>query len=181
MSYIRNRINHLFVHTLNIKGEKRMFYRIGQFIKAVTAKVTTEDLNFVKQYLNEKELELFFKLKLYEQRHCIDVANQLRIMTLEDAEMIKLGLLHDIGKIRYPLHPIEKSVIVVLDRLTAGRIKKYNKYKIVKCYYEHPQIGYDLLQTLGTYEEGFLKLVQKHHQKENNPKLLLLQQADNLS
>ena len=158
-----------------------MFYRVSQFIKAITAEITEEDLSFVRQYLNRKELELFMKLKPYEQRHCIDVANQLKRVDLEDTEMIKLGLLHDIGKILYPLHPVEKSIIVVLDRLTAGRIKKYNTYKMVKCYYEHPQLGYELLRSLGGYEESFLKLIQNHHQSEKNPRLLILQQADNIS
>lgn len=159
-----------------------MFYRVQQFIKAVTAHITKEDLSFVKQYLNKVEVDLFLRLKPYEQRHCIDVASRLNEMTDGDAEMIKLGLLHDIGKIKYPLHPIEKSVIVILDHLTAGHIRKYNEYKMVKCYYEHPNIGYEILKEAGDYEECFLKLIKNHHsQEEKNPKLVLLQEVDNLS
>lgn len=158
-----------------------MFYRVQQFIKAVTARITKEDLCFVKQYLNPIEVDLFLRLKPYEQRHCIDVANKLKEMTEEDVEMIKLGLLHDIGKIKYPLHPIEKSVIVILDHITHGRIKKYSKYKMVKCYYEHPRIGYEILKEVGHYDERFLNLVKNHHQEEQTVKLILFQKADNLS
>ena len=159
-----------------------MFYRVQQFIKAMTAQITKEDLSFVKQFLNSTEEDLFLRLRPYEQRHCIDVASKLKEMTSGDVEMIKLGLLHDIGKIKYPLHPVEKSVIVILDRLTDGHIKKYNQYKMVKCYYEHPQIGYEMLKEVGDYDEVFLKLIKNHHnQEERTPKLVLLQEADNLS
>ena len=159
-----------------------MFYRVRQFVKAVTARITKEDLSFVKQHLNKTEIDLFLRLKAYEQRHCIDVARKLDEMTETDVEMIKLGLLHDIGKIKYPLHPIEKSVIVILDRLTGGHIKRYSKYKMIKCYYEHPRIGYEILKEVGNYDKEFLKLIKNHHsQEEKNSKLSLLQRADNLS
>lgn len=158
-----------------------MFYRVQQFIKAVTAQITKEDLSFVKQHLNQVEVALFLKLKPYEQRHCIDVAKKLDETSMGNLEMIKLGLLHDIGKLRYPLNPIEKSMIVVLDRLTGGNIKRYSRYKMIKCYYEHPQIGYEMLREIGNYDEVFLDLIKNHHQKdEKNPKLILLQEADNL-
>ncbi|MBE6022899.1 MAG: HD domain-containing protein [Cellulosilyticum sp.] len=158
-----------------------MLYRVKQFIKAVTATVTGEEENWVKGYLSLAEAQLFFRLKVYEQRHCIDVAKILGERTLQDREMIRLGLLHDIGKIKYPLNPIEKSLIVLLDKLTQGRIKKYDQLKMVKCYYKHPQLGCELLKSIGAYNHFFLEGIKGHHQKEiKEEKIRLLQEVDNL-
>lgn len=159
-----------------------MFYRVKQFIAAITTRITDEDIDFVSAYLNQRERALFFRLKPYEQKHCIEVANKLGTVTKGKKEMIRLGLLHDIGKIIYPLNPVEKSIIVVLDRVSHGKIKRYTKFKMVKCYYEHPKIGYDLLKEQGDYEEIFLNKIRKHHEIDiDDRELCLLQQVDNLS
>lgn len=159
-----------------------MFYRVKQFIAAITARITKEDVDFVRTYLSQSERALFFRLKPYEQRHCIEVANKLKKMAHNDREMIRLGLLHDVGKTVYPLNPIEKSIIVVLDHVSKGKIKKYSKCKMVKCYYEHPQIGYHLMKKQGDYDEAFLNKIKKHHEKDvEDVGVCLLQQADKLS
>lgn len=159
---------------------KTMFYRVKQFMKAITAKVSPEEKQWVKRYLSETEYSLFIRLKIYEQRHCIDVACLLKEKTQEDPEMIRLGLLHDIGKIVYPLNPIEKSLMVVLDKLSNRKISQFKKMKMVKCYYGHPQLGYELLKQQGQYDEDFLEIIKQHHLEGHAPKLLLLQEADNL-
>ena len=157
-----------------------MFYRVKQFVKAITAKVSQEEIKWVKRYLSEAECSLFFKLRIYEQRHCLDVAYLLKEKTQESQEMIRLGLLHDIGKMVYPLNPIEKSIMVILDKASKGRMRKLKKFKMVKCYYEHAQIGYELLKKQGHYEEAFLEIIKQHHSVGHTSKLRLLTEADNL-
>ena len=131
-----------------------------------------EDKQYVKAYLNEKEQALFFQLKVYEQAHCLDVARQMaRDVSIKDChdeekkQLIRIGLLHDIGKIKYPLNPIEKSIIVVLDKVTKGKIKNFTQLKMVKCYYEHAELGYILLKETGNYDEFFLEIIKNHHMK----------------
>ena len=161
-----------------------MIYRIKQFLYAITAKMSAEDISYVKCYLNEKEQKLFFKLRVYEQAHCLKVAQNMvvqnKVLNVEDkSEMIRIGLLHDIGKIKYPLNPIEKSMIVILNKLTKGRIKKFSKLKMVKCYYEHAQIGYELLCAIGEYNSTFLQAIKEHHNPEfKSQKIELLKKCD---
>ena len=161
-----------------------MFYRVQQFIRAMTASLSYEEEQWIKVYLTPKEQELFFRLKVYEQKHCLCVAKLLDEWTSGREEMIRLGLLHDIGKIVYPLNPIEKSIIVILHKVTNGRIKKFKRLKIIKCYYEHPMIGYEILNNQDHYEETFLECIKAHHEKSTVRKiesnLALLQKADNL-
>lgn len=145
-----------------------MLYRVKQFISAIIAKISEEDEKLIETYLGSYELSLFRELKVYEQKHCIQVA--LGIMkdypSDDKEELIRVALLHDIGKIKYPLNPIEKSIIVLLDKFTKGKIKKMKRLKVVKCYYEHPEIGYNMLNERGGYTKEFLELVRYHHDKE---------------
>ena len=161
-----------------------MFYRVQQFIKAITASVSGDEKRWIKGYLTEKEQALFFKLKVYEQKHALCVAKLLSEWTNESQEMIRLGLLHDIGKVLYPLNPIQKSIIVILHKVTFGKIKRFNQFKIVKCYYEHPILGSELLSRQGVYEKEFLECIKRHHElidsDKISPNLSLLQKADNL-
>ena len=149
-------------------------------MKAMTAQVTTEEIHWVQDHLSKEECEWFLKLKVYEQRHCIDVAHLLNDWSHGQNEMIRLGLLHDIGKSVYPLNPIEKSLIVVLDYLSKGKIQKYQKLKMVKCYYQHGELGYHILKQLGIEEQCFLEQVRNHHQNHSkDQRIQLLQKADN--
>lgn len=168
------------------KGEV-MIYRIKQFIYALTAKMTKEDIAYVKCYLNKKEQELFFKLKVYEQSHCLKVAQSMakqgEALNAEDKrELVRMGLLHDIGKIKYPLNLIEKSLIVILDKVTKGKIKNWHKLKMVKCYYHHAEAGYDLLSELDDYKDTFLQAIRYHHTVTfEDEKIKLLKQCDDVA
>ena len=141
-----------------------MIYRLKQFLRAITAKMNQQEYRFVQQYLSPEEATLFMQLKIDEQKHSLCVAKLMSELSVtRQEEYIKLGLLHDIGKIKYPLNPIEKGMMVVLDRITRGKVKGINGLKIVKGYYQHALEGYQLLSELGNYEMDFLEAVKWHH------------------
>lgn len=163
-----------------------MFYRIHQFLEAMTAQITQEDLTFYKKYLTLKETVLFEKLKVYDQKHSLRTAYWLKEKTGGNKEMIRLGLLHDIGKLVYPLNPFKKAIMVLVDKGSKGRLKGHSKLRMVKGYYDHPQLGYELLKAEGGYEETFLQLIRMHHTKGSShepvdDRLKWLQEADDQS
>lgn len=150
---------------------------------SVTAKVSQEEREFVAEHLNLKEQKLFERLQLSEQKHSINVALDIKdnVDSQHMDDLIKLALLHDIGKIQSKLTPIDKGIIVILDQLTKGKLKNYTKYKKIDGYYHHGQAGYKLLKETGDYDQLFLQRVRDHHSKpaKGDEYLKILQKWDN--
>ena len=141
-------------------------YRVKQFYRSIIAKLNDEDLDFLKTYLEIHELQLFNQLPTYDQKHCVNVAKDVKSTCnqrmLQSKDLIRVALLHDIGKIYNSMNPIDKSIMVLMNSITKGKIKSYNKIKNVNVYYNHGDIGYNLLGKHG-YDDRFLFLVKNHH------------------
>lgn len=172
-----------------------MIYRIKQVIWAISCSFVNIDYNYIAQYLNEDEIILFNKLKHSEKHHCIRVCNDcLRInkeknLNANEVLLGKLALLHDIGKIEYKLNIIKKSILVILNKLTDGKLKSFSKFKSVDIYYNHGLKGKNILlqQTIvkNNYSDDFLDAIENHHKcinnKNNNVLLEILIEADNIN
>lgn len=166
-------------------------YRLKQFYWAVSSFFRKVDYNYINEYLNLEEIEFFNRLKKSEKLHCIrvskDAAKYYESISQEESlkyvskdMVIKLGLLHDIGKIKQPLTAIDKSIVVILNKLTKGKLRNNSKSKKVYIYYNHPEEGAKILKNIG-YDEDFLNVVKSHHKKIQNPNMALkiLKYADN--
>lgn len=166
-------------------------YRAKQFCWAVSSFFKKVDYTYIKKHLTLEEIEFFNMLKKSERLHCIRVSKDAseyyervlqeeKIMNVSKDMIIKLGLLHDIGKIKQPLTVIDKSIVVVLNKLTKGKLKNNSKSKKVYIYYNHPQEGVKILKDIG-YDEDFLYVVENHHKKVQNLNMALkiLKYADN--
>lgn len=140
--------------------------RIRQFIRCITAKINEDDIKFIEKYLDKNEKELINKLAVYDIKHCINVAKDIVANEkCKDANLIKCALLHDIGKINKTLNPIDKSIIVILNKITKCNLKKYeNKNEKIYIFYNHGEEGYKLLKDRN-YDEKFLNTVRYHHDK----------------
>lgn len=174
-----------------------MFNRISQFFKALNATISFYDIEFINKNLSLKEKKIFFKLAKSEQKHSLNVAYSINQYILNSklnydiTLLIKAALLHDIGKIYSSANVIEKSIIVILDKFTKGKLKKFNKYKKVDVYYNHADIAYNILcenyaeEKVGYLEKKFIEsllyLVRNHHNDEinDNQDLNLLKYYDN--
>ncbi len=153
-----------------------MFNRIKQFYLAITAKVLKEDWEFIQSHLNREEQKLFAQLQVSDQKHCVNVAYDIQAHVAEEDEnreyLIRLGLLHDIGKTQTKLTAIDKSIIVILNKATKGKLKKHTRYKKINSYYYHGEIGSQILKELASYDQGFLERIKDHHNKKINDALL---------
>lgn len=142
------------------------FYRVKQFYWSLNSKINDDDEQFLKYYMNSEELDLFNKLPDYEKKHSIRVARDVKEAYDGDSKtlerLVKAALFHDIGKTVRKFTPIDKSVMVILDCISKGKVKRFKKIKNIDIYYNHADIGYNMLKKYD-YEERFLYLIKNHH------------------
>lgn len=95
----------------------RILYRIRQAWQAGIVNPRPSDLSQLTGILTPPMLEIFNRQKPFEKAHSIQVYQQL-VRTGEKCEdLLIAALLHDIGKIRFPLHLWERAVIVLFRSL----------------------------------------------------------------
>ena len=156
--------------------------RVKQFYVNVTDKMTEKDYDYANEILNKKEFELFMKLSKSEQKHSIRIAKDIEFIIdnneTDDKEilknrnlLIKSALLHDIGKITKRLNVIDKSIIVILNKLTKGKLKK------IQCYYNHSSYGYEILKDI-IDDTVILDIVKNHHSDNSKNLVNFFKQID---
>lgn len=123
-------------------SEKKHSVRVSNEFKKISEEINLNKLNTTKDLLSE-ESEPIEKIKEIISQKGEQI---IKDCILENREMfIKAGLLHDIGKSVKRINIIDKSIIVILNKLTSGNLKKL-KNKKVQCYYKHSEYSEDMLK-----------------------------------
>ena len=137
---------------------------------------------------------MFTKLPVPDQNHSLRVFTKLQENGEEDFDLLKTALLHDIGKIRYPLSRWDRIVSVLIPAL-APRLAEYwgngdpsgikRPFVVIA---QHPKWGAEMLRDTGC-SEAVVWLVENHEKidplPEGSPGLIVqlkkLQEIDNLN
>ena len=140
-----------------------MIYRIKQFYRGLFAKVHPQDQRFLEKYLSDKEISLFYQLRIAEQRHCLNIAYDCLKIKKNNPTLIKAALLHDIGKVGSNLTLINKALVVLSIKFRIPK-KMLPTFLTKALYYKenHPEIGGTLLRKIGT-EKDVILLSRYHH------------------
>lgn len=160
------------------------FYRVKQFYWSINSKIEEKDREFINKHLNKNELTLFYKLSKSEQKHSVKVAYDVEKIckqkSIDSRLLIKAALLHDIGKTIRKLNIIDKSVMVIIDNITNGSVRKLSNIEKVNVYYNHGKLGSDILKQY-SYDNNFLYLIENHHnfKVKGNKELEILRNCDN--
>ena len=173
----------------------QIIYRFKQFFRGMVAQYTPADGSFAKSYLSGEELALFNQLPGFEKKHSVTVAKKMLELALYNPELdqrklVKLGLLHDIGKIAERNTILTKS-IMVLERYffpamydwLADRGKDDRRFRRYYIHKHHGAVGAALLEKIGVSGE-FLSIIRKHDPRvepfgpDDPIELKILQQAD---
>ena len=169
----------------------RLWHRFNQFYSAMFSKYSKTDDAFAASYLNSEEKALFNQLPGFEKKHAVTVARRMLDLALYNPELdpnklVKLGLLHDIGKITERNSILSKSALVVVRFLAPWFYNWLAEQKKVRKFYLHKHHGREgarLLEKIGESSE-FLSVISKHDPRvepfgpEDPIELKILQQAD---
>ena len=156
-----------------------------KFSKTLKSQSENIDIKYINKFHNKREKNLFNKLKKTDKQHCIrvskDAVHLSKGKNINLNRVAKVALLHDIGKGEYGLNIIEKSVLVILNKMTKGKLKKYDGIKAVDSYYNHAEKGANLLKRFNTYDKEFLDTIRYHHSNkiQGNKLLDIIKESDN--
>ena len=170
-----------------------MINRIRQFIRAYRAKLTSEDYSLISSVLTAEEIELFYSMAVFDQRHVLNVFKtaisllntEARYKNCNRKLLFKACLLHDIGRNKEEIS-IWGKVLPVLcsaplktdfvhwarrnlnhDNFFIRKIARWGNYYYL--YRFHPLLGENLilkLKTASPEEENFyeeLALLIRNH------------------
>ena len=180
-------------------------YRVGQFLRALTAGVPEEEAEQAMRILTLEARRLFRRQAVQDQRHALAVYRMLRRSGHADPRLLAAALLHDVGKADARLPAWQRAVIVLLDRF-APRIldrlgqrepqgrpwslpERWRRPFVV--YARHPQVGARWAREVGC-SPLIVALIRRHHdeltaasflvageEREEHQWLAALQGADN--
>ena len=170
-----------------------MIQRVKQFYRAVTAQITPEDRQWVKESLPPAAQKLFYAMHPADQYHALNVAKTAmklweRQQTGDRALLLRAALLHDIGKKRGDMDIMGKVWAVLLKHYFPAKAQQLGKADngwlshILYISYQHPAIGAAKLEEIGMTAEA--TIICSHHRKKMDndpPELALLQAADELN
>jgi len=175
---------------------KRAVHRFRQFASAVSSRTTKEDMEFARGYLTIAEIALFERLPEDMKKHSIDVSRRMLETVqgggaeIDERALVRIGLLHDVGKGIVKFGVFERVFLVLIRRFfgslyhsLASRGEVDGAGSVFRKFYihrDHGKIAAKMLRGADT-EEEVLTVVESHGNiaKENDPiELILLRKCD---
>ncbi|MBO4852156.1 MAG: HD domain-containing protein [Schwartzia sp.] len=169
--------------------------RILQFLRAVTARVSTEDAAYVERYLSSAVQPLFFAQSVPDQCHALRAARNAEAIaqtaqdTVDVSLLIRCALLHDVGRKKGDLGTFGKSFAVLFAKFCPALARDYGNGKRsgvlarkMNVFFHHAEMGAAMLSNIGFSQEA--EIVRKHHEApadDDPPELRILRMADEIS
>ena len=148
--------------------KSRTGYRIWQFLQSLKQPPGDHDWKVVESILSPAELALFQELPIQDQNHSIRVLEGVQARGEDDPDLLKAALLHDLGKMKYPLSRWERVMAVLITRLFPSKVKSWGKGEPVGItrplvvIREHPSWGAELAEGAGCSPRTVWLI--KHHE-----------------
>lgn len=164
-------------------------YRLSQFIHAYLDRPSPQDLHHAARFLPEPMMALFGQMGRHEQAHGLRVLRTLQDEGVKDPDLLAAALLHDVGKLRAPLSPIEKALLVLAKRLAPEKVVRWGQgdargwRKPFAVHLRHADWGASMVAAAGG-SKRLIDLIRLHHTPppstsgRDSARLTALQRAD---
>ena len=143
------------------KKEYEIFNAISKSEQKHSVRVAKEIENIIDELKKGNNFEGGYTLTNGEILDKETIFSAKEDLIKNEEMLVKVGLLHDVGKSRQKINIIDKSIIVILNKLTNGKLRNINLKKI-QCYYNHSEYSYEILKEINE-NNVFLKVVRNHH------------------
>lgn len=161
-------------------------YRIQQGLRALLSFSQAVDYELAGRYLNDRQMALFRQMKRSEQLHSLNVLRDVQAQeSATPHDLAVAALLHDVGKIRYPLAIWQKTISVLVRRFAPRLYLRLsdgdpahalNRPFAVNRH--HPAWGAELLAQAETSERARWLVAHHADRDPTDPLLRRLQRAD---
>jgi len=173
----------------------KLIYRLKQFYFGMFSRYGPADETFARHYLTGEEWALFSQLPGFEKKHAVVVARKMLDLAvynpeLDQQKLVKLGLLHDVGKVAERNSVLSKAWLVILRYFFPGLYdwlaEQGKTRQLLRRFYihkHHGAVGAEMLARIGVSGE-FLSIIKKHDPRvepamiDDPIELKILQQAD---
>jgi putative nucleotidyltransferase with HDIG domain len=92
----------------------RILYRLRQFWHTLTSNTISSVSAQALALLSLQQKVLFDQLQPGEKSHALEMARKLMEQGELQSDLLVAAMLHDIGKLQYPLHPIERAMVIIV-------------------------------------------------------------------
>ncbi len=149
-------------------------YRLRQGLRALTAFARPVAYDTARQYLPPPLMDLFLQMRRSEQQHSLDVLQSVRAAGHRDPDLMVAALLHDVGKVRAPLHLWDRVLIVLVGAICPGCLARWGEgtsrglrrpFVVAR---QHAAWGAAMLRAAGSSERA-AEIVARHDSFEGLP------------
>jgi len=165
---------------------------VRQFVSALLARITPDDLREVDELLPLDAQSLFRRMSVSDQSHSLQVMRALRHQGHTEQDLLAAALLHDVGKSAAWITPAHRTIIVLSRRfaptllawLSQGEPRREAWRRPFVIHRQHPELGAQWAAQAGC-SALTVSLIRRHQellgcepQDEEERLLLALQRAD---
>jgi len=104
-----------------------VLYRVRQFRRTLFAKTDPVELERALSWLSPAQAALFLQLQPGEKDHAVVMVRKLTEQASTRPDLLVAALLHDVGKLRYRLNPLERALVVLVRALSPSVVRDWGR------------------------------------------------------